>query len=499
MSIANFIKKPTTPSDSPDRFEESAKPNSGAVKIAAMQRSDGAYRISLHNFVASCMLFDVLGMVGSSYGAICLINQYRDSALAAENEQIWATSFGVIFYLIAAQLLSVYSTKTIIDLSHAPQRILLSLFCAFAMLIIIATATKATNDYSRLWFFSWVLASLSLVLGARYIFLKRLRLALAKGAFVQKAVSVGIFCDPIHASEIAFHSGHEVRVVSSARLQNVGELAALPDQIAQAEIDQVFIATPWEDIPLVLQNLNLLRHLSTKVFVLPGNRRVCNEVVGVSLFGDRLSFCAIEESVYGWSLWFKRAEDLIIAASALLALSPVMALIALAIRIDSPGPIFFRQVRIGFNGRSFRLWKFRSMFVEMSDHHAQQQTRRGDPRVTRVGRFIRSTSLDELPQLLNVLEGSMSIVGPRPHALATQAEGRNIDELVDYYAVRHRVMPGITGWAQVHGLRGELDNVEKLRRRVDYDLEYIDKWTIWLDLEIILRTIKLLIFDKHAY
>jgi exopolysaccharide biosynthesis polyprenyl glycosylphosphotransferase len=201
----------------------------------------------------------------------------------------------------------------------------------------------------------------------------------------------------------------------------------------------------------------------------------------------------------GWSLWFKRAEDLTIAVLALLVLSPALALIALAIRIDSPGPIFFRQVRIGFNGRTFRLRKFRSMFVEMTDHHAQTQTRKGDPRVTCVGRFIRSTSLDELPQLLNVIEGSMSIVGPRPHALATQTGGRNIDELVDCYAVRHRVKPGITGWAQIQGFRGELDNVEKLRNRVDYDLAYIDKWTIWLDLEIIFRTIKLIFNDKRAY
>jgi Undecaprenyl-phosphate glucose phosphotransferase len=483
---------------SPDHNEESAEPDSDVVKTGVMQRNSG-HRISLHNLVVSYLLFDLISIGASSCAVAWFLNQLLDRAIAEDNELIWATSFGVIFYFVAAKLLHVYETNSIIKMRHALRRSSLSLVCAFAMLIMIATATKTAESYSRLWFFAWAATSFSLVLAGRYVFLTRVQRELVGGAFVQKAISVGIFCDPIHVREIARESGYEVQVLSSERLPDVSALATLSDRVAQDEIDQVFIAARWEDIPLVVQKLNLLRHLSTKVFVLPSDRRVSREIAGVSLFGDRLSYCVIEESVYGWGLWFKRAEDLIIAVSALLALAPVMALVALAIRIDSPGPIFFRQVRIGFNGRSFRVWKFRSMFAEMTDHHALQQTRRGDPRVTRVGRFIRSTSLDELPQLLNVLEGSMSIVGPRPHAIATQTGGRNIDELVDYYAVRHRVKPGITGWAQVHGLRGELDNIAKLRKRVDYDLEYIDKWTIWLDLEIILRTIALIIRDKHAY
>lgn len=139
------------------------------------------------------------------------------------------------------------------------------------------------------------------------------------------------------------------------------------------------------------------------------------------------------------------------------------------------------------------------MYADMTDHHAETQTSRDDPRVTCIGRVIRRLSIDELPQLINVFQGSMSIVGPRPHALATKAEGRNLEELVDYYAVRHRVKPGMTGWAQVHGLRGELDSVEKLQKRVDYDIEYIDLWTIWLDIKIILKTVALVFRDTSAY
>ncbi len=180
-------------------------------------------------------------------------------------------------------------------------------------------------------------------------------------------------------------------------------------------------------------------------------------------------------------------------------LFPVLVLIALAIRIETRGPLFFRQVRQGFNGSNFDVLKFRSMYADQSDAFAERQTSKGDGRVTRVGRLIRRTSLDELPQLINVIRGEMSIVGPRPHALKTTAEGRTLEAAVQEYALRHRVKPGMTGWAQVNGLRGELDTIEKLRRRVQHDIEYIEKWSMGLDLKIILKTLFLVIGARGAY
>jgi polysaccharide biosynthesis protein PslA len=243
----------------------------------------------------------------------------------------------------------------------------------------------------------------------------------------------------------------------------------------------------------------LLRHLSTRVFVLPGDRHARLDLHGLSFLGDRPLFCALEEPIHGWGLWLKRMEDIVVAAFAIVVLSPVLLLTALAIRLDSPGPIFFRQVRAGFNGKTFLLWKFRTMFAEATDPHAKVQTIKNDPRVTRIGRFLRRMSIDELPQLFNVIEGTMSLVGPRPHALLTKTQGKNLEELVDYYAVRHRVRPGMTGWAQVHGFRGELDSVDKLQSRVDYDLDYINRWTIWLDLKILFKTAALVLRDCRAY
>ena len=176
-----------------------------------------------------------------------------------------------------------------------------------------------------------------------------------------------------------------------------------------------------------------------------------------------------------------------------------MAAIALAIKFDSPGPILFKQNRLGFNDTPFELWKFRTMHADMEDPDCIVQATRDDPRVTRLGRFLRRTSLDELPQLFNVLRGDMSIVGPRPHAAGTKAQGHLFDEIVDRYAARHRVKPGITGWAQVNGWRGETDTVDKIQKRVEHDLYYIDNWSVWLDFLIIAKTVMVLFRGEKAY
>jgi exopolysaccharide biosynthesis polyprenyl glycosylphosphotransferase len=182
----------------------------------------------------------------------------------------------------------------------------------------------------------------------------------------------------------------------------------------------------------------------------------------------------------------KRIEDLVISLSFLIAALPLMLAIAVLIKLDSPGPVLFKQKRLGANNLPFDLLKFRTMYVEHTHPLGQQLTRAGDPRITRVGRFLRTTSLDELPQLINVLRGEMSLVGPRPHALAGEiAYARAISD----YPIRHRVKPGVTGWAQVNGWRGETTTVEQIRRRVEHDLYYIENWSLTFDLLILLRTV----------
>jgi putative colanic acid biosynthesis UDP-glucose lipid carrier transferase len=191
----------------------------------------------------------------------------------------------------------------------------------------------------------------------------------------------------------------------------------------------------------------------------------------------------------------RRAFDLIIAVVALVLALPVLLAIAVAIRIDSPGPILFRQTRGGVDGRPFRMYKLRTMTVIENDVAITQATR-GDPRITRVGRRLRQTSLDELPQLLNVIRGEMSLVGPRPHALQHDIE---FGKIIDGYALRSRVKPGITGWAQVHGLRGETSTIEAIQRRVDFDNEYIAHRNLRLDVFILVQTVREVLRQTNAY
>jgi putative colanic acid biosynthesis UDP-glucose lipid carrier transferase len=191
----------------------------------------------------------------------------------------------------------------------------------------------------------------------------------------------------------------------------------------------------------------------------------------------------------------KRCVDALLAASALLMIWPVMAAIAIGVKLSSSGPVLFKQRRYGMNGEQIEIYKFRSMSVCEDGTHVTQATR-FDARVTRFGKFLRASSLDELPQIINVLEGKMSIVGPRPHAVAHNEQYR---KLIDGYMFRHKVRPGITGWAQVNGLRGETDTIDKMRRRVEYDLDYLRHWSLWLDIKIVLKTLRLVFGDSKAY
>lgn len=203
---------------------------------------------------------------------------------------------------------------------------------------------------------------------------------------------------------------------------------------------------------------------------------------------------------FGWQPRLKRAMDVVLAALMLAISAPVLAALALAIRVESRGPIFFRQWRDGLNGEEFLIWKFRTMQFQPGSERGTPQTLRNDPRVTRVGRFLRSTSLDELPQLFNVLRGEMSLVGPRPHLVDMLEQPELCEDRVAEYTYRHSVRPGITGWAQVNGSRGPVSGVEDMRKRVALDLYYIENWSLSLDVRIIWSTFLLLILDRtNAY
>jgi Undecaprenyl-phosphate glucose phosphotransferase len=264
-------------------------------------------------------------------------------------------------------------------------------------------------------------------------------------------------------------------------------------------IDRVIVALPHSAERRLVEVLRNLHQMPVEISLAP-------DMVGFSVAGrDSAEFGGLPLiDVYGQPLSFgqnlaKGAFDKIIAALALIVAAPVMLACAIAIKLDSKGPVLFCQPRLGFGDRVIRVFKFRSMYHEDSDVNCERQSSRDDPRITRVGRFLRKSSLDELPQLFNVLRGEMSLVGPRPHAIAMQVEQRRNEDIVPDYALRHHVKPGITGWAQVNGYNGPVDTVEALRARVAHDLDYINNWSLWFDIRSLLLTIKVFLGQRHVY
>lgn len=274
-----------------------------------------------------------------------------------------------------------------------------------------------------------------------------------------------------------------------------GTLAELVKDAKDGKIDRVYIALGMNDEAKIKNIVSELTDTTCSVLLIPdvftfnilqSRTEEINGVPVVPLFDTPLS---------GINMIFKRLEDIVVSSTILILISPVLLTISAAVKISSPGPIIFRQIRYGMDGKPIKVWKFRSMTVMENDGKVTQATK-NDIRVTKVGRFLRSSSLDELPQFFNVLFGQMSVVGPRPHAVAHNEQYR---ALIKGYMLRHKVKPGITGLAQINGWRGETDTLEKMEKRIEFDLLYIRGWSIWLDMKIIFLTIFKGFFNKSAY
>jgi putative colanic acid biosynthesis UDP-glucose lipid carrier transferase len=278
-----------------------------------------------------------------------------------------------------------------------------------------------------------------------------------------------------------------------------GDTATLTNLYKNSPFDTIVIALPHSAEDRIVRLLQRLRQLPVDIVMAPDLAGFCSpdqsqsDVAGLKLLN--MSRRPIREP----QRILKGAIDRLVATLALLALSPLLILVSVLIRLDSPGPILFRQPRQGLGDTLFDVFKFRTMYQHRGDTRGEQQTQRDDPRVTKLGAFLRRTSIDELPQLLNVLRGEMSLVGPRPHTPHMLVGDKQIFDIIDEYSFRHRVKPGITGLAQIKGYRGAVDTPEHLRSRIDYDLYYIDHWSLWLDLKIIFRTAFICATGANAY
>jgi putative colanic acid biosynthesis UDP-glucose lipid carrier transferase len=292
-----------------------------------------------------------------------------------------------------------------------------------------------------------------------------------------------------------FDDRNDSRVLPEARSMRLGGLRDVANYVYAQGVHEVYLTLPLGSQPRLVELMEALQGTTASLYFVP-------DVFGISIIQGRLQdmngvpVVGICETPFtGTNELVKRLSDIVLAGCILLLISPILIGLAIGVKLSSPGPIIFKQRRNGLDGEEIIVYKFRSMRTQDNGPVVKQATK-GDPRITPFGAFIRKTSLDELPQFINVLQGRMSIVGPRPHAVAHNEEYRR---LIKAYMVRHKVRPGITGWAQVNGYRGETETIEKMQARVEYDLEYLRNWSLGLDLQIIIRTIRLVLFDRNAY
>ncbi len=376
-----------------------------------------------------------------------------------------------------------------------PGRIVLALSFAFMALISIAYISKTSSDYSRGWFLLWFGLSCVFVLGMRYSYLPVYQWLVGAG-FVARRIALVANLDDCQRLRTDLVAAKEIEIVGmfdpAAGRPEIDELIRVGQQ---GLVDGIVVSAaglPRAELGELLHRLEILPvDIRLSIEQLPRDM----EVQDVQRVGAVSLLQVTRKPVCDWGHVAKAIEDYGIAAIALVILSPVMLLIALAIKLDSAGPVFFRQQRHGYNHRIIRVFKFRTMY-EAEDGGQVTQAVRNDARVTRVGRFLRRTSLDELPQLLNVLLGEMSLVGPRPHAIS---HNYHYQQLLSEYANRHRMKPGITGLAQIKGFRGPTEDPELMHQRVRYDLEYIKNWSFWLDIEIMFKTVFAVINRRNAF
>jgi putative colanic acid biosynthesis UDP-glucose lipid carrier transferase len=404
---------------------------------------------------------------------------------------IYLCSLGTIAIFPAFRLYGSWRGR---NLSNLALRSLAAWTCVFALGILLSFLNHQAGAVSRLWAGVWFCGAAIGLVGLRLAAYTALRAARDRGLDRKRVLMIGFGTlghDLWHRVEKTRSAGYEITGIYvdtkeqlPTPVRRVNALADISAFVRQNEIREVWLALPVESGQAVREVMFHLRHDLIDIRWIP-------DVMSVELLGHRveefLGVPAIELNslpAAGIRGVAKEIFDRVFAFGVLLALTPLFLVIALLIKTTSRGPVFFTQSRLGVDGKVFQVYKFRSMTVHQ-EHGVVTQATRNDARVTRVGAFLRRTSLDELPQFINVLRGEMSVVGPRPHALEHNEQYK---EIVARYMMRHRVKPGITGWAQVNGFRGQTDTVRKMRDRVEFDLYYIQHWSFLMDLRIIART-----------
>ena len=409
--------------------------------------------------------------------------------------------------------LNLYNASKFAALDYQFPRIVFGWLLTAAVLMGGVFFFKTGSDFSRVWLLVWFASGVAGTLLLRGVVghlsrgwlksgrLSRRAVVYGSGAAVEQAIRAieadddadvlicGVFDDRGEKRAGRYCAGHSV----------AGKLTDLLALARVSRIDVVIVALPMRAEERIADVVEKLSQLPVDIKLPADLSRVRFAPYAYSRLGSLAMIDVLDKPLSAWGGIVKTVFDKAIAALALILLAPVMLAVALAVKLDSRGPVFFRQKRYGLNNELIDVFKFRSMYVDMCDASASRLVTKGDPRVTPVGQFIRKTSIDELPQLFNVLLGDLSLVGPRPHAVAAKAGSDLYDQVVNCYYKRHKVKPGITGWAQINGWRGETDTHEKIVKRVEHDLYYIENWSVFLDLYILLKTPLALLKSENAY
>ncbi len=411
------------------------------------------------------------------------------------------------------QALNLYQMLAFSGFVRSFTRIVFAWTAVMAGMMSLAFFVKIGADFSRVWIASWYASGLVALFGERLALSFLAKRWVREGRLYRRAVIVGGGPEAEHLIKALEASADtDLRIVGIfddrgpdrvsplvAGYPKLGNIDELVEFARNSRLDLLIVSLPVTAEKRLLELLNKLWVLPVDIRLSAHTNKLRFRPRTYSYIGNVPFIDISDKPIADWDFVKKWLFDKVVATLALIALAPVMLLIGLAIKFDSKGPVLFRQKRLGFNNEQIDVYKFRTMYADSTDAEASKLVTKNDPRVTRVGRFLRKTSLDELPQFFNVVKGDLSLVGPRPHALKAKAADKLYADAVDGYFARHRVKPGVTGWAQINGWRGETDTQEKILRRVEHDLYYIENWSVTFDLYILLMTPFALLKGDNAY
>jgi Undecaprenyl-phosphate glucose phosphotransferase len=421
--------------------------------------------------------------------------------------------FGAFLMVVLLEMGDAYQVTALRNPLSQAGRIVVSWTGVFATLALMAFFLKISQEFSRFWFAAWFSSGTLLILALRLPMSSVIRRWGRNGRMERRAVIVGGGKDAeglIRALEQ--QDDNDIRICGIfddrddlrsptvvAGYPKLGTISELIEFARMARIDMLIVSLPLTAETRVLSMLKKLWVLPVDIRLSAHSNKLQFRPRAYSHVGSVPLLDIFDKPIREWDSVAKRAFDIFFSLLGIIFLSPFMLATAIAIKLDSKGPVLFKQRRHGFNNEVIEVLKFRSMYADQSDPLAKKAVSKGDPRVTKVGRFIRKTSIDEFPQFFNALRGDLSLVGPRPHAVYAQTQDRMFNDVVEGYFARHRVKPGVTGWAQINGWRGEIDSDDKIKMRTEYDLHYIENWSLWMDLKILFLTPLSLLNTDNAY